>query len=83
MASLNARDLKTSELVTVHPEDDFEAALHLLEHKKFSSLPVVLPPWDKVVVGILKIDDVLTAYNQRLLKDQTFRSSGQGPETPV
>jgi hypothetical protein len=27
------------------------------------------------VVGILKIEDVLTAYNQRLLKDQTFRPS--------
>ena len=81
--ALTARDLKTSEVVTVHPEDDFEVALHLLEHKKFSSLPVVLPPRDKVVVGILKIEDVLTAYNQRLLKDQTFRSSGQGPETPV
>ena len=81
--ALTARDLKTSEVVTVHPEDDFEVALHLLEHKKFSSLPVVLPPRDKVVVGILKIEDVLTAYNQRLLKDQTFRPSGPRPETPV
>jgi CIC family chloride channel protein len=73
LARCTARDLKTSEVVTVHPEDDFEAALHLLEHKNFSFLPVVLPPQDKVVVGILKIEDVLTAYNQRLLKDQTFR----------
>ncbi len=79
--ALTARDLKTSEVVTVHPEDDFEVALHLLEHKKFSSLPVVLPPRDKVVVGILKIEDVLTAYNQRLLKDQTFRPTGPRPET--
>jgi hypothetical protein len=36
-------------------------------------------PRDKVLAGILKIDDVLTAYNQRLLKDQTFRPSGPGP----
>jgi len=35
--------------------------------------PVVLPPRDKLVPGILKIEDVITAYNQRLLKDQTFR----------
>jgi CIC family chloride channel protein len=75
--ALTARDLKTSEVVCVHPEDDFEQALHLLEHKRFSSLPVVLPPRDKVVVGILKIEDVLTAYNQRLLKDQTL-----GPPPP-
>lgn len=80
-ATLTARDLKTSEVVTIHPEDDFEKALHLLEHKNFSSLPVVLPPRDKVVVGILKIEDVLTAYNQRLVKDQTFRPSGPGTPT--
>jgi CIC family chloride channel protein len=72
-ATLKARDLKTSEVVTVHPEDDFETAFHLLEKKDFSSLPVVLPPRNKTVVGILKIEDTLTAYNQRLLKEQTLR----------
>lgn len=71
--TVKARDLKTSEVVTVHPEDDFETAFHLLEKKNFSTLPVVLPPQDKVVVGILKIEDALTAYNQRLLKEQTLR----------
>ena len=71
--ALQARDLKTLEVVTIHPEDDFETAFHLLENKNFSSLPVVLPPRDKVVVGILKIEDALTAYNQRLLKEQTLR----------
>ncbi len=72
-ATLTARDLKTAEVVTVHPDDDFETAFHLLEKKNFSSLPVVLPPQDEVVVGILKIEDALTAYNQRLLKEQTLR----------
>jgi chloride channel protein, CIC family len=71
--TLKARDLKTSNVVTIRPEDDFETAFHLLEKKNFSSLPVVLPPRDKVVVGILKIEDALTAYNQRLLKEQTLR----------
>lgn len=75
---LSARDLKISQVVSVHPEDDFETAFKLLEHKNFSFLPVVLPPRDKVVVGILKIEDVLTAYNQRLLKEQTLGSSGAG-----
>ena len=73
VARLTARDVQTSEVVTVHPEDDFEVAFHLLEHRNFSSLPVVLPPEGKKVVGILKMEDALTAYNQRLLKDQTFR----------
>jgi CIC family chloride channel protein len=78
-ARLTARDLKVSEVVSVHPDDDFETALKLLEHKNFSSLPVVLPPRDKVVVGILKIEDVLTAYNQRLLKDQALGTPEPGP----
>jgi CIC family chloride channel protein len=69
---LSARDLKVSQVVSVHPEDDFETAFKLLEHKNFSFLPVVLPPRDKVVVGILKIEDVLTAYNHQLLKEQTL-----------
>jgi chloride channel protein, CIC family len=68
-----ARDVKISQVVSVHPEDNFETAFKLLEHKNFSFLPVVLPPRDKEVVGILKIEDVLAAYNQRLLKDQVLR----------
>ena len=71
--AMTAKDLKTSEVVTVHPEDDLETAFHLLENKGFSSLPVVLPRGDKVVVGILKMEDALTAYNQRLLQEQSLR----------
>jgi CIC family chloride channel protein len=81
-ATMLARDLKTSEVVTIHPEDDFETAFHLLEKKNFTSLPVVLPPRDKVVVGILKIEDALTAYNQRLLKEQTLRYPIPGAPKP-
>jgi CIC family chloride channel protein len=75
--TLTARDLKTPQAVTVHPDDDFETAFKLLEHRNFSFLPVVLPPRDKVVVGILKIEELLTAYNHRLLKDQLLESRFQ------
>jgi CIC family chloride channel protein len=71
--TVTARDLKTADAVIVHPDDDFEKAFKLLEHKNFSFLPVVLPPRDKVVVGILKIEEVLTAYNHQLLKEQMLR----------
>ncbi|HZE21919.1 MAG TPA: CBS domain-containing protein, partial [Desulfobaccales bacterium] len=80
--ALTARDLKTPEAVTVHPDDDFETAFKLLEHKNFSFLPVVLPPRDKVVLGVLKIEDLLTAYNQRLLKDQLLRTPFRGGGKP-
>jgi CIC family chloride channel protein len=81
-STLKAQDLKTSEVVTVHPEDDFETAFHLLEKKNISTLPVVLPPRDKVVVGILKIEDALTSYNQLLLKEQTLRYPVPGAAKP-
>jgi CIC family chloride channel protein len=80
--TLTARDLKTPQAVTVHPDDDFETAFKLLEHKNISFLPVVLPPRDKVVMGILKIEELLTAYNQRLLKDQLLRTPLQGAGKP-
>jgi CIC family chloride channel protein len=72
-AQLAARDLKTAEVVSLHPEDDFETAFHLLEKKELSFLPVVLPPGDEVVVGVLRIDDAVAAYNHRLLKQETLR----------
>jgi CIC family chloride channel protein len=80
--TLTARDLKTLEVVTVHPDDDFETAFKLLEHKNFSFLPVVLPPRDKVVMGIVRIEKLLTAYNQRLLKNQLLGTPFQGAGKP-
>ncbi len=82
LAALTARDLKTSEVVTARLDDDFESALRLLEREDFSTLPVVAPPHDKVV-GILRIEDVVKAYNQRLLKDQTFRPSRSDQKRPT
>jgi len=72
-AQLTARDLKTAEVISLHPEDDFETAFHLLEKKELSFLPVVLPPGDEVVMGVLRIEDAVAAYNQRLLKQETLR----------
>jgi CIC family chloride channel protein len=49
-----------------------------LRERHISPRMALLKAWCTV-----KIEDVLTAYNQRLLKDQTFRPSGPGPETSV
>jgi CIC family chloride channel protein len=81
-ATLTARDLKTAEVVSLHPEDDFETAFHLLETKELSFLPVVLPPGDEVVVGVLRIEDAVAAYNQRLLKEETLRYPIPGAAKP-
>jgi len=40
------------------------------------------PPRDKVVLGILKIEDALTAYNQQLLKEKMFGLSKPESKAP-
>jgi CIC family chloride channel protein len=67
-AATTAEKLKTREVVTVTPDDDLETALNLLEDRHFPFLPVVLPHEPKKVVGLLKLEDLLTAYQQKLLK---------------
>ena len=66
--TLTAAELKTKNAVTLTPEDNLETASELLEERNLSYLPVVLPPENKIVVGILKQEDLLTTYKQRLLK---------------
>jgi CIC family chloride channel protein len=79
---VSARELMTTRVVTVTPEDNFETAFNLLEGKNFSCLPVVLPPEHKKVVGILRREDIMTAYNQRLLKDRMLQLPHQAAKAP-
>jgi chloride channel protein, CIC family len=71
--ALKAEELKTRNVITVSPEDDLETALDLLE-RDLPFLPVV-PPATKAVVGVLRTDDVLTAYHHKLLKLRLHRFS--------
>ena len=66
--AVTAAELKTKKPVTITPDDNLETASELLEERNLSYLPVVLPPENKKVVGILKQEDLLTTYKQRLLK---------------
>jgi chloride channel protein, CIC family len=66
--TITAAELKTKKAVTITPDDNLETASELLEESNLSYLPVVLPPENKQVVAILKQEDLLTTYKQRLLK---------------
>ena len=66
--TITAAELKTKKAVTITPDDNLETASELLEESNLSYLPVVLPPENKQVVAILKQEDLLTTYRQRLLK---------------
>lgn len=67
-SSTMAADLKTKKMVSITLEDNLETALELLEKENLSCLPVVWSLENKRVVGLLKQEDLLRAYKQRLLK---------------
>jgi CBS-domain-containing membrane protein len=68
-----AGELMTREVVTIFPHDNFETALDKLEKHNFHYLPVVLPWAPRKVTGVLRLDDVLLTYNQKVLRESVFR----------
>ncbi len=68
-----AGEVMTKEVVTVFPHDNFETALDKLESRNLHYLPVVLPWAPRKVSGVLHIDDVLSAYSQRVLRESLLR----------
>ena len=57
--TLTVADVMTSNLVTAHEEDNFWRALDRLSAKGVRRLPVI--DNDGALIGILTVDDVLTA----------------------
>ncbi len=74
-AGVVAADLMQTAVVTVREDRSLEDAFHLLLRHKISFLPVVARDDEKKVVGCLKKDDVLNAYNQHVLREQVQPSS--------
>ena len=62
-----ASEIMTSRVVIVDPTDSFETAFEIFEGKQISTLPVV-SAGDRKLLGILKKNDLLLAYNQKILK---------------
>ena len=65
-----ADDIMTREVITLSLEDNLEHSLYLFESHPISFLPVIDIKNPKKVVGILKKDDLIQAYEQRVLKNQ-------------
>ena len=63
------------DMVTVKENDNLEAAFHLFSNHHFSFLPVMSLTVPDMAVGCLKKDDLLTAYNQHILKDHCSPAS--------
>ena len=65
-----AADLMQTSVFTVGEDQNMEEAFELFVRHKVSFLPVISSSDPKKVVGCLKKDDLLNAYNQYVLKDQ-------------
>jgi CIC family chloride channel protein len=70
-----AADLMHKEVVTVREDQNLEEAFHLFSSRNFSFLPVVAADDPRHVVGCLKKDDLITAYNQNVLREQVPTSA--------
>ncbi len=81
--SITAGDLMKREVITVHENDNLEGAFHLFSNHHFSFLPVLSEVDSGKVVGCLKKDDLITAYNQHILKDDYQLASNLVCRLPV
>lgn len=70
-----AEDLMTNEVISISEEDSLEDALYLFESNQISFLPVTSSSNKKIVLGILKKDALLHAYEERVLKDRILSES--------
>ncbi|MCF8031026.1 MAG: chloride channel protein [Desulfohalobiaceae bacterium] len=70
--TLPVRDIMSREPVSLAERDTMERAMQVFERNHFSFVPVLEDSGSKRVSGILTKDDLLTAYDQRVLKDRVL-----------
>ena len=70
-----AADVMTSAVITVSKDDNLEKAINLFEKYEISFMPVMDPNHPKKVMGILKKDALLQAYEEKVLKDRILSQS--------
>jgi CIC family chloride channel protein len=68
-----ARDLASTDLVTVSMEDNLWTALEKISAKDFAVLPVVSPQETNRLEGVISRRDIIGAYNKAVLKKSLFK----------
>jgi len=68
-----AKDLASTDVVTVSSEDDLYTALEKISPKDFSTLPVVSPDDPHQLVGIVTRRDIIGAYEKAVIKKSLFK----------
>ena len=61
------KELATTEVVTVHPEEDLDVAMRKIGYRNIEQLPVVDRETHRKLYGIISRRDMVTAYNRALM----------------
>ena len=69
-----AKDLASSDVVTVSSSDNLYTALEKITRNDFSTLPVVSPNDPAQLIGIVTRRDVIGAYEKAVLKKSLFQN---------
>jgi CIC family chloride channel protein len=69
-----AADFMSTDVITVSANDTLEKSLLLFEKHRIAFLPVTSPDNNRKVLGIFKKDDLLQAYQERVLKARILSS---------
>jgi len=70
--TMTTADIMSREVVSVWALDNLEKALHVFEEQRISFVPVLQSGEQGTVAGILTKDDLLSAYDQKVLKDRVL-----------
>jgi CIC family chloride channel protein len=62
--------LMQKEVITVQADQNMESAFQIFAEKPISFLPVVQPGSTRRVLGLLKKADLISAYNEHILKER-------------
>jgi CIC family chloride channel protein len=68
-----AKDIATSEVISVYPDESLYAALEKITPKDLSILPVVSKENSKKILGIITRRDIIGAYNSAVVKKPIIR----------
>lgn len=61
------KELATTEVVTVHPEEDLDTAMQKIGYRNIEQLPVVDRETHRQLYGIISRRDMVSAYNRALM----------------
>ena len=68
-----AKDLATTDLVTISLDDNLWTALEKISSKDFAVLPVVSAQAPNILEGVVSRRDIIGAYNKAVLKKSLFQ----------